>query len=81
MTAVENHHGTAQHGCPLGIALRAGSLLAGSFWNSASSEYLEAEEILLTFFDLDEAQIEAMIEDCKQDIAESAEFFGVNLEG
>jgi len=81
VTAVENHHGTAQHGCPLGIALRAGSLLAGSFWNSASSEYLEAEEILLTFFDLDEAQIEAMIEDCKQDIAESAEFFGVNLEG
>tara|TARA_R110002111_G_scaffold107056_2_gene165508 strand:+ start:92137 stop:93000 length:864 start_codon:yes stop_codon:yes gene_type:complete len=81
VTAVENHHGTGQHGCPLGIALRTGSLLAGSLWNRSSAEYLEAEEIMLSFFELDEAQIETMIEVCKQDIAESAEFFGVNLEG
>ncbi|MFH1299430.1 MAG: HDOD domain-containing protein [Planctomycetota bacterium] len=81
VTAVENHHGTGQHGCPLGIALRTGSLLAGSLWNRSSVEYLEAEEILLSFFELDEVQIETMIEACKQDIAESAEFFGVNLEG
>lgn len=81
VTAVENHHGTNQHGCPLGVALRTGTLLAGSLWNIASEEYLEAEDILLSFFDLDEAQIQKLIADCKQDIAESAEFFGVNLEG
>ncbi|WP_298868944.1 HDOD domain-containing protein [uncultured Gimesia sp.] len=81
VTAVENHHGTGQHGCPLGVALRTGSLLAGSLWNCSSDEYLEAEEILISFFDLSVEQIETMIEACKQDIAESAEFFGVNLEG
>ncbi len=81
VTAVENHHGTGQHGCPLGIALRTGSLLAGSLWNRSSDEYLQAEEILLSFFELDEAQIETMIEVCKQDIAASAAFFGVSLEG
>ncbi len=81
VTAVENHHGTAQHGCPLGIALRTGSLLAGSLWNYSSAEYLEAEEILTSFFKLDAEQIETMIEACKEDVAESAELFGVNLEG
>ncbi|MCH9656246.1 MAG: HDOD domain-containing protein [Planctomycetes bacterium] len=81
VTAVENHHGTGQHACPLGIALRTGSLLAGSLWNCSSDEYLEAEEILISFFDLSVEQIETMIEACKQDIAESADFFGVNLEG
>lgn len=81
VTAVEHHHGTAQHGCPLGIALRTGSLLAGSLWNYSSAEYLEAEEILTSFFKLDAEQIESMIEACKEDVAESAELFGVNLEG
>jgi len=81
VTAVENHHGTGQHGCPLGVAMRTGSLLAGSLWNCSSTEYLEAEEVLISFFGLSVEQIETMIEDCKQDIAESAELFGVNLEG
>lgn len=81
VTAIEQHHGTGQHGAPLGMAVRTGSLLAGSLWNCSSDEYLEAEEILQTYFDLDEAQIESMIESCKQDITESAAFFGVNLEG
>ncbi|QEG14979.1 HDOD domain-containing protein [Gimesia maris] len=81
VTAIEQHHGDGQHGDPLGMAIRTGSLLAGSVWNRSSDEYLEAEEILQTYFDLDEDQVEAMIESCKQDITESAAFFGVSLEG
>lgn len=81
VVAIEHHHDTGQHGCPLGMALRTGSLLAGSLWNRNSEEFAEAEDLLISFFDFEEPQIEQMIEECRADIAESAEFFGVNLEG
>lgn len=81
VNAIEKHHSTAQHGCPLGTALRTSNLLAGSLWNRESAEYLEAEEVLNSYFQLNDSQIETMIGSCKQDVAESAAFFGVNLEG